>query len=133
MKKLILPAIIILWLSAFACSGKKQLDWYPDYELQNQLDSAQQKIKIISNQPLVVQIPDSADKNYDSLLSRLLLIADSVRTENYLLKKENKVYRNQLFLANYKLEKIRFYIKICMRKPSQDKFLKGWIRRVVEQ
>lgn len=133
MKKLILPAVLIACFTVFACSGKKQLDWYPDYELQKQLDTSRQQLMRISNQPMVVQIPDSADKNYDSLLLRLLQVTDSIKTENYLLKKENKAYRSQLFLAKYKLEKIRFYIKICMRKPSQDKFLKGWVRRVVEQ
>jgi hypothetical protein len=39
---------------------------------------------------------------------------------------------NQLFLARYKLERVKYYLNICLRNPSQDKFLKGWIRRAIE-
>lgn len=37
----------------------------------------------------------------------------------------------KLFLASYKLERVRKYLKICLRNPSQDKFLKGWIKRAI--
>ncbi|MBC7947751.1 MAG: hypothetical protein H7Y42_07715 [Chitinophagaceae bacterium] len=40
--------------------------------------------------------------------------------------------KTALFLANYKLEKIRYYLNICLRNPSQDRFLKGWVRRALE-
>lgn len=39
--------------------------------------------------------------------------------------------KTAIFLANYKIEKVRFYLNICLKKPSQDKFLKGWIRRAI--
>ena len=48
------------------------------------------------------------------------------------IKHENDSLKTQLFLANYKVEKVRFYLKICLRKPSQDKFLKGWINRAIK-
>jgi hypothetical protein len=37
-----------------------------------------------------------------------------------------------LFKASYKVERVRYYLNICLRNPSQDKFLKGWIRRAIE-
>lgn len=40
--------------------------------------------------------------------------------------------KSKLFLANYKVEKVKFYVKIVDRKPNQIKFLKGWINRAVQ-
>lgn len=39
--------------------------------------------------------------------------------------------KTNLFLANYKIEKVKYYLKICYKNPSQDKFLKGWVTRAV--
>jgi hypothetical protein len=36
-----------------------------------------------------------------------------------------------LFVANYKLQRVRYYVRICQRNPSQDKFLKGWVIRAI--
>jgi hypothetical protein len=40
--------------------------------------------------------------------------------------------KTKLFLAEYKVEKVKFYTKIVDRKPSQIKFYKGWIKRAVK-
>jgi hypothetical protein len=40
--------------------------------------------------------------------------------------------KTKLFLAEYKVEKVKFYTKIVDRKPSQLKFYKGWIKRAVK-
>ena len=40
--------------------------------------------------------------------------------------------RSKLFLANYRVERVRYYLKIAIRNPSQDKFLKSWISRAVK-
>lgn len=48
----------------------------------------------------------------------LKLVCDSLKT--------------QLFLNKYKVEKVKFYLNICMRDKTQDKFLKGWVRRAIE-
>lgn len=37
-----------------------------------------------------------------------------------------------LYLNTYKVERVKYYVKIVDRNPSQIKFLKGWIRRAVE-
>ena len=36
-----------------------------------------------------------------------------------------------LFVAKYKLGRIEYYTKIVDNKPSQIKFYKGWIKRVL--
>lgn len=36
-----------------------------------------------------------------------------------------------LFVAKYKLGRIKYYTKIVDNKPSQIKFYKGWIKRVL--
>lgn len=44
----------------------------------------------------------------------------------------NDSLKTKLFISDYKLERVRYYLNICLRNPSQDKFLKGWIRRAIE-
>lgn len=45
---------------------------------------------------------------------------------------QNDSLRTQLGRANLKINKVKFYLNICLKNSSQDKFLKGWIRRAVE-
>ena len=35
-------------------------------------------------------------------------------------------------IANFKLERVRYYLNITLKNPTQDKFLKGWVRRAIE-
>ena len=35
--------------------------------------------------------------------------------------------RTELGLANYRLNKVRFYLSLCYKKPAQDKFLKYYL------
>lgn len=53
------------------------------------------------------KIPVEAQRNCDSLQSRL-------------------------FVAQYKIERVRYYLKICKRNPKQTKFLVSWINRAIE-
>lgn len=39
--------------------------------------------------------------------------------------------QEELFVAKYKLERIRYYTEIVDKKSSQIKFYKGWIKRVL--
>lgn len=48
------------------------------------------------------------------------------------LKSINDSLTTQLFLAKYRIERVKYYLNICLKNPSQDKFLKGWIRRAVQ-
>lgn len=48
------------------------------------------------------------------------------------LRIENDSLRSKLFLVTYKVERVRYYLNIALRNPSQDKFLKGWVKRAIE-
>ena len=37
------------------------------------------------------------------------------------------------YMNSRRIEKIRYYIKICENNPSQKKFLFGWIRRTLNE
>jgi hypothetical protein len=39
--------------------------------------------------------------------------------------------RTKLFISNYKIERVRYYMKICQHRPSQTKFLVSWIHRAI--
>lgn len=39
--------------------------------------------------------------------------------------------KDSLFVARYKIERVKYYVDIVDRKPSQIKYLKGWIKRAV--
>ena len=39
--------------------------------------------------------------------------------------------RTKLFVANYKLERIKQYDSIVIRNSNQAKFFRGWVRRVI--
>ena len=40
-------------------------------------------------------------------------------------------YNMDLFDAQFRLEKIKFYAALCTKKPDQKKFLLGWINRTL--
>jgi hypothetical protein len=115
MKKLF---ILLILFSAFSCKHPKSLD-------QAFGVSSATNVIIRLDSVKLKQETAKQQRTYDSLLKRVNKGIDS-------LKRENDSLRIKLFLANYKVEKVRFYIKICMNKPSQDKFLKGWVRRAIE-
>lgn len=33
---------------------------------------------------------------------------------------------------DYRLNRVRFYVKLVDKKPSQAKFLRGWIKRAIQ-
>lgn len=48
------------------------------------------------------------------------------------LRSSKDSVQSKLFLASYKVEKVRFYLALCQRDETQNKFLKGWVTRAVE-
>lgn len=57
---------------------------------------------------------------------------DSLLKDNSLLRKRIDSLNTALFVSRYKVERVKYYLKIVDRKPSQMKFLKGWIKRAVK-
>lgn len=48
------------------------------------------------------------------------------------LERANDSCKTKLFLSNYRVERVRYYLNIAIKNPSQDKFLKGWIKRAIQ-
>lgn len=48
--------------------------------------------------------------------------------------KDNRIrgLRDTLFFQSAQLSNVKKYLNICLKNPTQDKFLKGWIRRAIE-
>ena len=46
-------------------------------------------------------------------------------------RRQNDSLKTALFNAKYRIEKVRFYVNIVNRNPSQIKYLKGWIIRAI--
>lgn len=69
--------------------------------------------------------PPVSPTRYDSLLVVL-------NKNIYAFAKRNDSLKTKLFLTQYKIEKVKYYLAIVDRKPSQIKYLKGWVRRAVE-
>ena len=49
------------------------------------------------------------------------------------LERENDSLYSKLLVANFKLERMQFYLNIVNRNPSQVKFLRGWINRALQE
>ena len=103
-----MKAIVLLLLMFFSC--KPHFKSEPE-----QVDSA-----TIAESYLFDHSRLSQDTTYIEIVScdSLLMVIDSLKT--------------QLFLSNYKVEKVKYYLKIVDKNPSQVKFLRGWMRRAVE-
>jgi hypothetical protein len=52
---------------------------------------------------------------------------------HYLKTKDQQALSVDNFIKIYKYERLYKYYMICMKKPSQWKYYKGWSKRVFEQ
>ncbi len=81
---------------------------------------------LTNDKPVIVEqklpVPNT---RYDSLVLEL-------NKNIYAFAKQRDSLKTKLFLAQYKIEKVKYYLSIVDRKPSQIKYLKGWVRRAVE-
>ncbi|MCF3107333.1 hypothetical protein LL912_00940 [Niabella sp. CC-SYL272] len=48
------------------------------------------------------------------------------------LKRVNDALAHRLLATELTLNQARYYVKITIKNPSQTKFLKGWLRRVLD-
>ena len=68
------------------------------------------------------------DRLVDSL--KLALAKANLKAVNEKLRADSLSLR--LFIADYKIEKVNFYLKLCLQDDTQTKYLKGWLRRALE-
>lgn len=55
----------------------------------------------------------------------------AVPTDCVKLQHKYDSVRNQAILDRYRINQIKYYLKIVDKRPSQAKFLHGWINRAV--
>lgn len=80
------------------------------------------------NQQTVLQKVEPVIGKSDSMI----VLVDSLKTANKKLVDRNDSLGIQLILADLKIEKAKYYLKIVNKKPDQIKFLKGWLNRTFE-
>lgn len=120
MKKIILLTAITL--SIFSC---KRNDAKPPV--------VNESVIVLDSFPVIVkdtvQIDFGYQKKYDSLL--VLNLRKDVKIDS-LTAFNNKIAKD---LLHHKLiiKNAQFYLNITIKNPSQDKFLKGWMRRALNQ
>lgn len=59
--------------------------------------------------------------------AELVSIRDSLKK----FKFKNDSLKTNLFLVSFKVEKVKYYLSICKKNPTNNKYLKGWITRAV--
>lgn len=68
----------------------------------------------------------------DSVTQQCTKLKDSVNVLKDSISVINKSIKKELFIANYKLERIRYYNSIAA-KGNNIKYLRGWINRVIKK
>lgn len=100
--------MIVFFLCAFACNNESK---QPADKFVTRTDTVDSIVRTYSDTiPMPVSIP--CDSSFYKAK------ADSLRVE--------------LLIAEYRIERVKYYLAIVDRNPSQLKFLRSWIRRAVE-
>lgn len=95
--------ILFIAISSFSCCHQKQLTIQPCLTDTVYIHDTIINVQFLEHAPI-----QNPDKDY---------LIDSLRT--------------RLTVVGFKIEWIRYYLKICKRSPSKTKFLVSWIDRVV--
>ena len=82
--------------------------------------------------PIIEYVPYETTNTH--ALKELVLTKEILRKTQDSLNayKSDTTISEELFVAKYKLERIRYYTKIVDKNPKNLKFYKGWIKRVLE-
>lgn len=94
----------------------------PDAILRHELDSISTELKNAKDSIIYLNNSLELEKQKYEVTVSNLNSCDST----------NAALRSDLFVANYKLGRIKEYCNIVKRDNTQLKFLRGWINRVLE-
>jgi hypothetical protein len=93
-------------------------------------DSGTEVIEPVSD--TVAKIPDYPTDTIGAATLKAFRDCDSViRINNALLRRRDSL-ETALFISLYKIQRVKYYLAIVDRKPSQGKFLRSWITRAVK-
>lgn len=87
-----------------------------------------------SNSPVeeVVYVPVKDTVSDIDNIQRIIYLEHKLKLTQDSLHQIRDSIGDELFIARYKLARIKEYTNIVDRKPNQIKFYKGWIKRVLE-
>lgn len=87
---------------------------------------------ILACQQPVKMIHMPAPPVHDTVaLAETIYIRDTVYVPDTGCARRYDSLRNKYYVQRYKLERIKYYVGICNSNRSQDKFLRGWLNRVL--
>lgn len=120
--------IIVLTLTLFTgCKTKKlEIDKAADEAVYSQIDTMD------FNNALPEIIAKIDCDTLENLCNDLVAALVKIKTDSVQLKKSADTLAARLLHARLIISNVKYYLNICIKNPSQDKFLKGWIRRAVE-
>jgi hypothetical protein len=114
--------LLILFLCAISCKPKVTVPREPDAMLKERFDSVSRELNIAKDSIIYLNNSLELEKQKYEVTVSNLNSCDST----------NAVLRSDLFVANYKLGRIKEYCNIVKRDNTHLKFLRGWINRVLE-
>lgn len=80
-----------------------------------------------------IYVPVKDTVNEQSNIARIIRLEYDIVLYQDSLKMIRDSLGEDLFIANYKLARIKYYTKIVDNKPAQIKFYKGWIKRTLNE
>lgn len=81
----------------------------------------------------IIYIPVKDTINEQENIARIIRLEHDITLYQDSLKMIRDSLGEDLFIANYKLARIKYYTKIVDNKPAQIKFYKGWIKRTLNE
>lgn len=82
--------------------------------------------------PIIVTETVYVGEGYKNKFDSIAPLLTKIQAENDSLTAINNIIAGKLLSSNLMIENARYYLKITINNPSQDKFLKGWMRRALE-
>lgn len=114
--------ILFVVLCAVSCKPKVNVITEPDAMLRHRFDSVSTELNVAKDSIIYLKNCLELVESQRDIASANLNSCDST----------NITLRQELFVANYKLGRIKEYCNIVKRDNTQLKFLRGWINRVLE-
>lgn len=81
----------------------------------------------------IIYVPVKDTMNEQSNIARIIRLEYDIVLYQDSLRLVRDSLGENLFIANYKLARIKYYTKIVDNKPAQIKFYKGWIKRTLNE
>lgn len=85
----------------------------------------------VEKEVIYVPIKDTISDN--SNIIRIVNLERELQLTRDSLNSVRDSIGEDLFVARYKLSRIKYYTNLVDKKPSQMKFYKGWINRVLKR